>query len=37
MKQLYTLQLQELACQSFLNFSAGWLITYPLMGPILRA
>ena len=37
MKQLYATQLQELACQSGVNFAAGWLLTYPLMGPILRA
>ena len=37
MKELYVSQLQELACQTALNFGAGWLLTYPLMGPILRA
>ena len=37
MKELYTYQLQELACQSAIQFGAGWALTYPLMGPILRA
>ena len=37
MKQLYASQLQELACQSAVNMAAGWFLTYPLMGPILRA
>ena len=37
MKELYCSQLQELATQSTLNTAAGWLLTYPLMGPILRA
>lgn len=37
MKELYTYQLQELACQSAVQMLAGWALTYPLMGPILRA
>ena len=37
MKELYSNQLQEMACQCGLHFAAGWLLTYPLMGPILRA
>ena len=37
MKELYCHQLQELATQSIIQMSAGWALTYPLMGPILRA
>ena len=37
MKQLYAHQLQELACQGMVGMAAGWMLTYPLMGPILRA
>ena len=37
MKQLYATQLQELACQFVCHTTVGWFLTYPLMGPILRA
>mmetsp|Transcript_7139 Transcript_7139/g.9954 ORF Transcript_7139/g.9954 Transcript_7139/m.9954 type:complete len:197 (-) Transcript_7139:94-684(-) len=37
MKELYQYQLQELACQSIASITIGWGLTYPLMGPILRA
>ena len=30
-------QLQALVTQFFLHTTAGWMLTYPLMGPILRA
>ena len=31
------MQLQELACQSFMHSVMGWALTYPLMGPIIRS
>ena len=37
MKELYCHQLQELATQSIIHMGVGWGLTYPLMGPILRA
>ncbi len=37
MKELYVNQLQHLATQTGVHFVAGWFLTYPLMGPILRA
>ena len=37
MKELYSSQLQELMCQSIAHTLVGWGLTYPLMGPILRA
>ena len=37
MKELYVNQLQHLATQTSLHLAAGWFLTYPLMGPVLRA
>ena len=37
MKELYTDQLQVLAAEATCNMVAGWALTYPLLGPILRA
>ena len=37
MKELYQSQLQELITSGMLHLAAGWMLTYPLMGPVLRA
>ena len=37
MKELYCSQLQALISQTTISFAMGWALTYPLMGPILRA
>ena len=37
MKELYCSQLQALLSQSIISLGVGWGLTYPLMGPILRA
>jgi len=37
MKELYYWQLQELSGQFAAHMVFGWLLTYPLCGPILRA
>ena len=37
MKELYHTQLQELAAQTVCHMFISWGLTYPLMGPILRA
>ena len=37
MKELYCTQLQQLCTQMLIHTCAGWALTYPLMGPILRA
>lgn len=37
MKELYCHQLQEMSTQSMIHMTVGWGLTYPLLGPILRA
>ena len=36
MKELYYSQLQELSGQAVSHLIFGWLLTYPLMGPVVR-
>jgi hypothetical protein len=37
MKELYFWQLQELSCQFVAHAAFGYLMTFPLMGPIVRS
>ena len=37
MKELYCSQLQVLIAHTMISMTVGWGLTYPLMGPILRA
>ena len=37
MKELYFAQLQELSGQAVAHLLVGWLLSYPLMGPIFRS
>ena len=37
MKELYLTQLQELSGQFIAHLAFGWLMTFPLMGPIVRS
>ena len=36
MKELYYWQMQELSCQFVFCTMAGWLLCFPLMGPIVK-
>ena len=37
MKELYHQQLQDLTAQTVICFGGGWLLTFPLMGPVVRS